>query len=143
MSRLRLKSQFWEHGACSSHSAKEFAKNSSKSSSRPICLHSLRIFDQTNRGRKLRVLHRRSQSRGGLCVRDVRGHFENFFREMIDTIEKTASTGNENAGTEIIDERLFSESAFEEFKDLQQPQIYDRVQRFALDLLPGKTRIVL
>ena len=73
----------------------------------------------------------------------MRGHFENFFREMIDTIEETASTGNENAGTEIIDERLFFESAFEEFKDLQQPQIYDGIQRFALDLLPGKTRIVL
>ena len=35
---------------------------------------------------------------------DMRGHFKNFFREMIDTVGKTASTGNENAGTEIIDE---------------------------------------
>src|SRR5260370_28738692 len=105
----------------SSHSAKEFADDPSKSSSRPICLHSLRIFDQTNRGRKLRVLHRRSQSRGGLCVCDMRGHFENFSREMIDTVEKTASTGNENASTELIDQRLFFEPTFEEFKDLHQP----------------------
>src|SRR5438552_16985879 len=127
MSRLRIKLQFWKRGACSSHSAKEFAKNSSKSSSRPICLHSLRIFDQTNRGRKLRVLHRRSQFRRGLRVRDVRGHFENFLREMIDTIEKTASTGNENAGSEVIDERLFSESACEELHDFQQSQSYIRV----------------
>jgi hypothetical protein len=67
-------------------------------------LHSLSIFDQTDRGGKLRVLRRRSESRHGLRVCYVRGHFENFFREMIDTVEKTASTCDENAGTKIIDE---------------------------------------
>jgi hypothetical protein len=104
-----------------SHSAKEFAEDSSKSPLRPICLHSLRVFDQTDRGRKLRVFDGGSQSRRGLRVRYVRGHFENFLREMIDTVEKTASTRNENTGTEVINEWFFFESAFKEFKILLQP----------------------
>jgi hypothetical protein len=90
-------------------------------------LHRLRVFDQTDRGRKLRVFHRGSQSRRGLCVRYVSGHFENFLREMIDTVEKTAPARNENTGTEVINEWFLFESAFEEFKILPQSQVNNRV----------------
>ena len=48
-----------------------------------------------------------------LGVRDMRGHFENFFREIIDAIEKTASAGDENTVAEVIDEWFFIEPAFE------------------------------
>jgi hypothetical protein len=104
-------------------------------------LHSLSILDQTDRGGKLRVLRRRSESRHGLRVCYVRGHFENFFREMIDAIEKTASPRDKNAGTEVIEEWFLLESAFEELEGLADSQVNDRVQRLALDLLPGKTGI--
>ena len=73
----------------------------------------------------------------------VRGHFENFFREMIDAIEKTASPRDKNAGPEIIEEWFLLESALEEVESLPHSQVNDRVQRLALDLLPGKTGIVL
>ena len=62
---------------------------------------------------------------------------------MIDAIEKTASARDKNAGPEIIEEWFLLESALEEVESLPHSQVNDRVQRFALDLLPGKTRIVL
>ena len=46
-------------------------------------------------------------------MRDVRRHFENLFREIIDTIEEAASAGEENTPAEVIDERFFIEPAFE------------------------------
>ena len=76
-------------------------------------------------------------------MRHVRGHFENFRSEMIDAVEKTASAGDANTGAEIIDEWFLFEPAFEEFKRFLQSQVDDRVQRLSLDLLPGKTGIVL
>src|SRR4030095_10946407 len=112
----------------SSPSAKEFAEDSSKPSSRRICLHRLRVFDPTDCGRKLRVLHLGSKSRGSLCMRHVRGHLENFFHEMIDAIEKSASARNKNAGAYVINERFLLEAAFEQIERLAQSQMNDRVQ---------------
>ncbi len=61
---------------------------------------------------------------------------------MIDPVHQTASTGNENSGADIIDERFFLDRAFEQFKSLAQAQMNDGVERLALDFLAGKTGIV-
>ena len=84
---------------------------------RSVCI-SLCESDQTDRRRELRVLHRGCYAPDGLRVCDVRRHLENFFREMIDTIKKAATAGNENAGAEIIDERFLFEPAFEQLESL-------------------------
>ena len=76
-------------------------------------------------------------------MRDVRGQLENFFSQMIDAAEKTASAGDENAGAQVIDKWFLIESALQELESFSQAQVNDRVQRLALDLLPGKTGIVL
>ncbi len=54
-----------------------------------------------------------------------------------------ASAGDENSLAEVVDERFFLEAALEQFERLAQPQVNDRVERFALDFFPGKTGIVL
>ena len=76
-------------------------------------------------------------------MRHVRGQLENLFRQMIDSVEKTASAGDENARAQVIDKWFLIESALQEFESFSQAQVNDRVQRLALDLLPGKTGIVL
>lgn len=76
-------------------------------------------------------------------MRHVRGRLENLFGKVIDAAEKTASAGDENAGAEVVDKWFLIESAFEEIESFSQAQVNDRVQRLALNLLPGKTGIVL
>src|ERR1700731_4243080 len=91
----------------SSHSAKKPSKNSSDAAPRAVDLHGLRVLEQTDRGRKFRVFHRRSQAGERLRVGYVRRHFKNLAGEMIDPVHQTAATGDEHSGTDIIDERFF------------------------------------
>ena len=53
-------------------------------------------------------------------MRDVRGHFENLFREIIDAIEEAASARDENTSAEVIDERFFIEPSFEQLKSFAE-----------------------
>ena len=76
-------------------------------------------------------------------MRDVRGHFENFFCEIIDTIEQAAPARDENPSAEVIDERFFIEPSFEQLKSFTEAQMDDRVQGLALDLFPREAGIVL
>ena len=69
-------------------------------------------------------------------------YFENLRREMIDSAQKTAASGDENAGTQITKIRFLFESAFEQLKRFSQTQVNDRIQRFAVDLFSRKTGIV-
>src|SRR4051812_11537224 len=62
---------------------------------------------------------------------------------MIDSIQVAATACNENAFTDVIDERLFLELPFQQIERLPEPKVNDRVQRLALDLLAGEARIVL
>jgi hypothetical protein len=78
-----------------------------------------------------------------LSVRDVRGHFEDPFREIIDAIEEAASACDENSSAQVIDEWFVIESAFDQLKSFAQAQMNNRVQGLALDLLARKTGIVL
>src|SRR6266487_539150 len=96
----------------SSHSAEEPSKDSAKASRRPIRLHNLCEPDQADRCRELGVLHCGCYAPGGLRVRDVRRHLENFLCEMIDTTKKAATAGNEDACAEIIEIRLVVQPAF-------------------------------
>src|SRR6266404_1769152 len=96
----------------SSHSAEKPSNDSAKPSRRPICMHHLCEPDQADRRRELGVLHCRCYAPGGLRVRDVRRHLENFLREMIDTTNKAATAGNEDACAEIIEIRLVVQPAF-------------------------------
>ena len=73
---------------------------------------------------------------------DVCGHIENFFSQMIDAAEKTASAGDKNAAAQVTDKRFLIEPAFEELESFSQAEVNDRIQRLALDLLAGKTGIV-
>ena len=75
-------------------------------------------------------------------MRDVRGHFKNFAGQVIDSIHQTAAAGNENAGTDIIDKRLFLDRALEQLKSLAQTQMNDGVECLALDFLSGEPGIV-
>src|SRR5215211_198868 len=127
----------------SSFSAEKFSTNPAKSSSRPVGVHHLREFDQANRGRKLRVFYCGRYTPGGRRVCQIGWYFENLRSEMIDSAEKTAAAGDENAGPEITEIRFFVESALEQVKCFAQAQVNDGVQRFALDLFPRETGIVL
>src|SRR6266850_7333575 len=100
----------------SSHSAKKPSKNPSDAAAWAIDLHGLCVFEQTDRGRKLRVFYRRSQAGEGLGVGHVRRHFKDLAGEMIDPIQQAAAAGNENAGADIIDERLLFDGALEQLK---------------------------
>ena len=79
-------------------------------------MHGLRVFDQTDGGGELRIFERRGQSRHCLRVRDVRRHFKDFSREMIDPVEQAASAGDENARADVIDERFLFDCAFEQLE---------------------------
>ena len=72
----------------------------------------------------------------------ARGQFENFLGEMVDPVQMTAPAGDENAFADVIDERFFLELSLEQLERFAQSQMNDRVQRLALDLFAGKTRIV-
>ena len=76
-------------------------------------------------------------------MRDVRGHFENLFREIIDAIEQAAPARDENTSAEVIDERFFIEPSFKQLKSFAEAQMDDRVQGLALDLLAREAGIVL
>src|SRR2546421_13091715 len=104
----------------SSHSGEKPAEDSRDAAARTIDLHRLRVFKQTDRGRKLRVLNRRSEAGEGLCVRDVRGHFKNFARQMLDSVYQTAPAGDKHARAGIIDEGFFFERALEQLEGLTQ-----------------------
>src|SRR6266481_3634016 len=107
----------------SSPSAKNSSQDSPDSSRWPLCLHRLGIFDQPDCGGKLRVLYRRGHARCCLSMCDVRGHFENLFREIIDAIEEAASACDENSSAQVIDEWFVIEPAFEQLKSLAQAQM--------------------
>src|SRR4029077_12926072 len=106
-------------------------------------VHHLRELDQANRSRELRIFHCGRHTPCGLRVCQIGWYFENLRREMIDSAQKTAAAGDENAGPEIAEIRFFFESAFEQVKRFAQAQVNDGVERFALDLFPCKTGIVL
>jgi hypothetical protein len=106
-------------------------------------VHHLREFDQANCGRKLGIFHCGRYAPSGLRVCQIGWYFENLRREMIDSAEKTAAAGDENAGPEIAEIRFFVESALQQVKRFAQAQVNDGVQRFAFDLFPRKTGIVL
>src|SRR6266404_9829675 len=97
----------------SPHSIEKSSDHSSKAAPRPVDLHCLRVFEQTDRGGELCVLHRGGEAGERLRVCDVGRHFENFAGEMIDAVDQAAATGDKNAGADVIDERFFFESAFE------------------------------
>ncbi len=73
----------------------------------------------------------------------MRGHFENLFREVVDAIEKAASARDENTSAQVINEWIFIKPAFELLKGFAQAHVNNRIQSLALDVLPGKTGIVL
>jgi hypothetical protein len=88
----------------SSHSAKESSEDAADAAARlPIGLHSLRIFDQANRRRELRIFKRRSQPGHRLRVRDARRHFKDISGQMIDSIEQAAATADENSFADVVD----------------------------------------
>src|SRR6266481_2834334 len=122
----------------SSHSAEKPSNDSAKPSRRPIRMHHLCEPDQADRRRELGVLHCRRYAPGGLRVRHVRRHLENFLCEMIDTAKKATTAGNENARAEIIEIRVFGQPAFKQLKSFTHAQVYDRVQHFPLDLFAGE-----
>ena len=76
-------------------------------------------------------------------MRNVRGHFENLFREIIDAIEQAAPARDENTTAEVIDEWFFIEPSFEQLKSFAEAQMDDRVQGLPLDFLSRETGIVL
>ena len=127
----------------SSFSAEKFSKNPAKPSRRPLGVHHLRELDQANRGRELRIFHCGRHTPCGLRVCQICWYFENVRREMIDSAQKTAAASDENAGAQIAEVRFLFQSALEQLKRFAQAQVNDRVQRFALDLFPRKTGIVL
>ena len=106
-------------------------------------MHHLGELDQTYRCGELGIFHCGRHTPCGLCVCQIGRYFENVCGEMIDSAQKTAAAGNENAGSEIAEVRFFFESAFEQLKRFSQAQVNDGVQRFALDLFSSKAGIVL
>src|SRR6202011_3563637 len=90
----------------SSHSAEKPSEDSANATPGPVDLHRLRVFEQADGGRKLRVVDRRGQSRQSLGVVQVRWHLKNFAGEVIDSADQTATAGDENSRADIIDERL-------------------------------------
>src|SRR6516162_1837443 len=127
----------------SSLSAEESSKNSAEAAPRPVDLHGLCVFEQADRGRELRILGRRRQTRQCLRVGYMRRHFKNFACQMIDPIQQAAPTSDQDAGADVINERFFLNRALEQFKDLAQTQMNDCVKRFPLDLFAGKTGVIL
>src|SRR6266513_2654784 len=126
----------------SSDSGEKPAENSSDAAPRTIDLHGLRVFEQTDRGRKLRVLNCGCQPGQCLRVRDVRRHLKDFTGKVIDPVYQTAAASNENARAGVVNERFFFERALEQLESFTQAQMNNRVQCFALDFLPRKSRIV-
>src|SRR6185503_9356616 len=127
----------------SSFSAENFSKKPPKPPRRPVGVHHLRKLDQANCCRELGIFHCRRHTPCGLRVRQVGRYVENLRREMIDSVQKTAAAGNENAGAQIAEIRFFFESALEQLKSFAQAQVNDGVQCFAVDLFSGKAGIVL
>src|SRR5262245_60933517 len=123
----------------SSFSAKKSSEDPTKPARWPIGVHHLRELHQANRSRELWIFHSRRHTPCGLRMRQIGRNFENVRGEMIDSVEKTAATGDKNAGAEIAEIWLFFESSLEQLKGFAQPQVDNSVQRFALDLFPRKT----
>ena len=53
-------------------------------------------------------------------MRDVRRHFKNFARQMVDPVHQTAAAGNENPSAAIIDERLLFDRPLEQLESFAQ-----------------------
>src|SRR2546430_2672973 len=70
----------------SSHPTEEPSEHLPDPPPRPIGLDGLCIFEQPNCTGELRILKCRRQTRHRLRVRYMRGHFKNFFRQIIDAI---------------------------------------------------------
>src|SRR2546428_9236826 len=95
-----------------SYSVKNFPENPAEAAAwRMVDLYCLRIFDQSNRSRKLRIFESGCQARHHPGVGDTRRQFENFLSQMIDAAQVTASAGNENSFADVINERFFFELA--------------------------------
>src|SRR5215469_6369551 len=122
----------------SSHSTEKLSKKFAEASPRSICLHHLRELDQTDGSRELRIFDGGRYTPGGLRVSQVRRHFENFLRQVINAVKEAATAGNENPGAEIAEKRLLFEPAFEQLKSFAHTQVNDRVQRFPFDLFSSK-----
>ena len=76
-------------------------------------MHGLRVLEQTNRRGELRIFRGRRQAGRCLRVRDVGRHLENFAGKMIDSVEQTASAGDENPSADIINERFVFDRTLE------------------------------
>jgi len=76
-------------------------------------------------------------------VSDAGRQLEDFLRQMIDPVQVAASAGDENSFADVVDKRLFFELPLEQLEGFPQPQMNDRIQRFPLDFLAGKTGIIL
>ena len=94
----------------SSSSAENFHKPAPRTSRLAIALHGLRIFDQPDRGRELRILECARQAGHALRMRDARRDAENVFRKIVDAVQQTASARNENPVAEVIQKRLVFEA---------------------------------
>src|SRR5687767_7572080 len=126
------------------HSVKNLAEQTAESADRPaIGLHGLRVLNQANGRRELRVLESARQAGHGLGVSDAGRQLEHFLSQMIDPVQMAASARDENSLADVIDERFLLEFALKELEGFPQPQMNDRVQRFPLDFLPGEARVVL
>ena len=89
---------------------KDFSEKPAEAAARlAIALHGLGIFDQTDRGRELRIFKCARQAGHRLRMRDARRHFENVLRQIIDPVELAAPAGDENAFADVVDERFFLE----------------------------------
>jgi len=71
------------------------------------------------------------------------GQLENLSGEIIKTVEKTASSSNENAAAKVTPTRRRVEPAFDHLAGFTQSQANERVQRLALHIVPGKAATVL
>ena len=104
-----------------SHSLEKFAHDLAESAARlPFALHRLGVFDQADRGGELRVLESTRQAGHRLRVRDAGRQLEDFLRQMADSVQVAASTGDENSFANVIDERFFLELPLEQFKGFAQ-----------------------
>src|SRR5207248_5709166 len=107
-----------------------------------VRLQCLRIFDQSNRGRELRIFECRSQSRHRLRVRDVNRQAKYFLGQMIDAANLAAAAGDRNSSAQKIEIIFAFEMALEQIERLADTHVNDRVEQLALDLLARKTGII-
>ena len=76
-------------------------------------------------------------------MRDPRRNFKNFLGQIINATNQAASTGDEDAFADKIDERFFLQRPPEQLECLPHPQMNDGIERLAFHFLAGETGIVL